>query len=656
MNSRNEKASFGKIDCQVASNWKGTKFAGIVKMRVKFLKIFVKKYFVLTSIGNLLIFQNENSKKPENQNQPIVIPDMFFKETDIKENCIKLEQYPKHIYFKLHSRNELLRWIKELKAVDGIQLTKEITKKRKFKEEPELEIGKKRVKRWKQKDVLEWINFFSFEKDYSKKFSEINGKLLLEMNSDDLENLGIQNEDDRREIASSIENLKAQTFFNYKEQVVYSKIKKIIEKNSKVSKKNAKMMKSKNKWTFFLKALGDVKELKQRYLNPLIEEEEDIYDIYVPDDYTWNLWITKKERKEVQFPNKETKDMVHIPEDICWSILLFLDVQSIFNFAKINKSFFKVTQNDVFWKEYGSCLNLENQKETQKSWRNTVKKHFSVEKRKKEMRIKRIYRNMEGKISIPVKVLISELCNTSEMKKINSFFSPFHKRNINFDNNEDIRVNISLIVGSWHLEWIEPGLIVPKQIRQEKKFFSTVSTFAVLKRSIDEVSTLLAKLICRWNNTIKYRIETTKDNSTNSADCHSKNSLEFVNECLKLLGLYSTMENNEWKQQLLEKEDRQLVFVPRKEFKKRFGLTDDSYLFSTHKELDEFTHSISKIDNYSIWFTEEFNILRQFDLVFWVRNHSTQSKDEKYAPAQKKCIFGDPLKKQYDWRDTKKAF
>lgn len=92
----------------------------------------------------------------------------------------------------------------------------------------------------------------------------------------------------------------------------------------------------------------------------------------------------------------------------------------------------------------------------------------------------------------------------------------------------------------------------------------------------------------------------------------------------------------------------ELEFIPPTlEFREKYGLKSDSYVFQTHTQLDMFVQQLIDMNSmFSIEHPHEWKLLKAFDRAFWLRylknNSSTQAAPVMQNNKQK-CPFDDPV-------------
>ncbi len=89
-------------------------------------------------------------------------------------------------------------------------------------------------------------------------------------------------------------------------------------------------------------------------------------------------------------------------------------------------------------------------------------------------------------------------------------------------------------------------------------------------------------------------------------------------------------------------------FTPSQQFVKAFELPQSSYVFETHKQLDEFVAMLkSKNETFKVMYPNEVTLLKSFDRAFWLRHYSNpdESKFHAHVEGSKLCCpFDDPKK------------
>lgn len=235
--------------------------------------------------------------------------------------------------------------------------------------------------------------------------------------------------------------------------------------------------------------------------------------------------------------------------------------------------------------------------------------------------------------------------NINNSKNPVSFFSSQQRELLKREKNQSSQfLHVALIVGPWYLEWNDSGLIVPKIAHGSPEIgllmhdFKRIWKISRTSMSNSEITSTLAKVICKWNRT-KFFVKENLNDDVNSGNCQ-----DFVEECLDSLGSLTQkvqkIFNQPFFQQFKIRGKCEFRFFPSYNLSTIF---DEKLIqFNSHKELDDFLKSTE--DDYkmiSVDYKNEYAELRSLDYVFWIK-HYLDPSNPKYKPC-KHC----PCKPKY---------
>lgn len=248
-----------------------------------------------------------------------------------------------------------------------------------------------------------------------------------------------------------------------------------------------------------------------------------------------------------------------------------------------------------------------------------------------------------------VKLIICELSPLKQVQNLRRFISPFVSKIPALGGQYGI-FHTALMVGPFYLEWSNMSLCVPKKAYGSMSLIcADVDTLTPLKMNTDEALKKLSHLIAHWNSHYSYRLASLTGKKALEGNCQ-----DFVDTVFQVLEIKPSFTGSfkEFLEEMKVKGTCQPVFRPSPELKTECGLTKDTYMFSTHSELDEVVHQIiEKCSTFSVSYPVEYQLLKSFDRAFWIRHFNAGEKDPMFQPCmcidetntrQPKCPFNDP--------------
>jgi hypothetical protein len=245
----------------------------------------------------------------------------------------------------------------------------------------------------------------------------------------------------------------------------------------------------------------------------------------------------------------------------------------------------------------------------------------------------------------PVKLVITEILHSKQMQNVRKALSPFASF-IPTLNQEYGIFHTALIVGPWYLEWTDSSLCVPRRLFSGVALLSAdLDALDIRKESLDELADKIAEVIVDWNTNKTYCNFAFTGKKPNEGNCQ-----DFVEAVLTKLQIKPKLHGafGEFVEKMRKFGKCELEFVPPSvEFREKYGLKAESYLFQTHAQLDSFVQQLLDVNNmFSFEHPHEWKLLKAFDRAFWLRflkSNSNAQATPLMSNNKHRCPFDDPL-------------
>lgn len=258
--------------------------------------------------------------------------------------------------------------------------------------------------------------------------------------------------------------------------------------------------------------------------------------------------------------------------------------------------------------------------------------------------------NQTPPIDEKIKIKITILDVNEKIKNVKNILCPLKIGLPSFENDFG-EFRAGMIIGPWFLEWNESGIIYPRKLFGNlANQYSAVDNISIKKMSLDQASDTLVKVIAKWNTQMEYSNESQLEN-------YKANSVDFIENVLEAFD--KTIDNSGSLKTYIKKMNElgqcDMFFSPNEDFIEHFNLTESTYYFNTHQELDLFVQKLNMKDELSLYldYYHEMILLKSFDLIFWFR-HINDLENIQFKPLgidnlrypfisdREKCPFGDP--------------
>ena len=182
----------------------------------------------------------------------------------------------------------------------------------------------------------------------------------------------------------------------------------------------------------------------------------------------------------------------------------------------------------------------------------------------------------------------------------------------------------ALLIGPWFIEWNDSGLCIPRKCLSRSAFLTIDIGDIKTMESLESVRDKISDVIVYWNTNVQYT-------SYGKAKKGQGNCQEFIESILHALNMNLQYDGaiGDFLQNMKNNGSSKLTFSMNKEFRKKFGISDQTIEFKTHSQLDEF---VKKLDDKDLYFEDshpnEYLLLKSFDRAFWLK-HLKISKDSK---------------------------
>ena len=136
--------------------------------------------------------------------------------------------------------------------------------------------------------------------------------------------------------------------------------------------------------------------------------------------------------------------------------------------------------------------------------------------------------------------------------------------------------------------------------------------------------------------------------------CLIRSSKHFIQTCFSLTQEFSYRFNphgalKNFIEDMRSRGRCEFKYTPTKEVRDKFGLTETSYVFEKHADLDELATKLFEHPEFKTKHKYDYSLLKAFDRAFWAR-HLKDPNNLKYEAKQQglgsECPFGDPTVSQ----------
>lgn len=285
--------------------------------------------------------------------------------------------------------------------------------------------------------------------------------------------------------------------------------------------------------------------------------------------------------------------------------------------------------------------------------------------------------NPEKAERIKIKLIITENSFSSQERFLKQMIAPI----INFlpQFHQDFGVfHTAILISSTnsgiYLQWGTSELILPKSTIKSGSAILGIDTMPVeieTTQEFEEIKTIIAKHIAKWNTQYTY--------SKFKSDKNTGNCQDYINDLFKELNIQLEISGcfKEFLDKIKRKGSYKIQFTPSKEFVESFKLKNNkdfeswkkkkdglpAITFPNHKALDDFLFFCYKSNTPKCAqalsgekFESEYRLLKSFDRAFWLR-HIKEPMNIIYKPApvaegrnfgsgdggiRSGCIFYDP--------------
>jgi hypothetical protein len=225
--------------------------------------------------------------------------------------------------------------------------------------------------------------------------------------------------------------------------------------------------------------------------------------------------------------------------------------------------------------------------------------------------------------NLKVKLIITDMNSDSEIRQsLRTVVSPVLSK-LKFLPKYGI-FHTCLVIGPFKLEWNNSALCIPRVIKSKASLLALdikeIATVGEFKTTVD----ILAEVITKWNNTMKY--------SEAHSTAKKGNCQDFVLDVLKALNIALDLSGpvEAYLKDMKKHGQCRMKFPLDDTFKEHFQIKEQSLQFETHRELDEFVNRCIVLDpNFGKSnFVQEYQLLKGFDRAFWMRHLEQLSREE----------------------------
>lgn len=240
--------------------------------------------------------------------------------------------------------------------------------------------------------------------------------------------------------------------------------------------------------------------------------------------------------------------------------------------------------------------------------------------------------------TIKVKLIISEIAPEGSLQRaVRNWLGPVLDQ-VNLQPTFGM-FHTAICVGPWYIEWNTSEICTPRVPVSNAALITADIDGIAVNDDFDTVRRKLAEEICYWNTTKGYK-------NSGGKKQHVGNCQDFVEAIMSKLGVSpdwkgtalgdyfdSMKRNGTCKMEInVTRDFRESMKIPHG----KFGMQNNTIVFETHRQLDEFVrHCTKMVPTFGQrQFLPEYRLLKGFDRAFWLR-HYRKTNDERFKPLEK---------------------